>query len=269
MPLKRQTQGGRAVTSSEAGIAIRSLALRLSSGHRIERHAHPWTQLVYATRGVMSVDTAGGTWVVPPLRAVWVPADLEHGIEMTGSVSMRTLYLRPGLSPALPGGCCVVNVSPLLRELVLHTVDRGYLDESVPTQARLIGVILDQIVGTTAIPLELPLPSDPRARRVADRVRARVASSDSLQALAGGSGASKRTLERLFQSETGMSFGRWRQQLRLLHALRRLAQGISVTTTAQDVGYESTSAFIEMFRRALGTTPGRYFRARRPADPTV
>lgn len=245
----------------ETGIAIRSLALRFSSGHRIEAHEHPWAQLIYATRGVMTVDTEDGTWVVPPQRAVWVPANVEHEIESTGPVSMRTLYLRPGLSSSLPDACCVVNVSPLLRELVLRTVKLGYLDERIPVQARLVGVLLDQIGEFHAVPLELPLPTDPRARRVADRVRADAAGSRSLTALARGSGASRRTLERLFQKETGMSFGRWRQQLRLLCALRRLAAGVPVTTAALDVGYESTSAFIEMFRRALGTTPGRYFRA--------
>lgn len=253
MSEKRQRAG-----DPEAGIAIRSLALGLSDGQQIEAHQHPWSQLIYATRGVMTVDTDTGTWVVPSARAVWVPADLEHRIETTGAVSMRTLYLRPGLAPA-PDECRVVDVSPLLRELVREVVRLGYLDEAVPVHARLIGVILDQIVEIPVIPLSLPLPTDPRARRVADRVRADPAESHPLEVLARGSGAGKRTLERLFSRETGMSFGRWRQQVRLLHALRRLAAGDSVTRVGLDVGYDSTSAFIEMFRRALGTTPGRYF----------
>ncbi len=207
----------------------------------------------------MTVETSEGSWVVPAQRALWVPGGVEHEIEAAGAVSMRTLYLRPDISPPALTRCRVVHVSPLLRELVLHVVSLGYLDEDVPPHARLVAVIVDQLTEIRQVPLELSLPSDPRARRVADRVRAEPASHAPLAELARGAGASPRTLERLFQTETGMSFGRWRQQVRLLHALRRLADGASVTTAALDVGYDSTSAFIAMFKRALGTTPGKYY----------
>ena len=247
----------------EASLAIRSLALRLPRGHCIGSHSHAWPQLIYATAGVMTVRASGGTWVVPPQRAVWVPAGSRHEIEITGRVAMRTLYLRPGIAAGLPRRCFVVNVSPLLRELVLHIVALGMLDEANPEHARLVGVVVDQITRTDAAPLELRLPVDPRARRIADRICASPAraadGSDSLCALAQGSGASRRTLERIFVEQTGMSFGRWRQQVRLLHALRALADGSTVTQAGLDVGYESTSAFIAMFKRVLGTTPGRYY----------
>ena len=178
---------------------------------------------------------------------------------MLGAVSMRTLYLKARLSRSLPKECCVVNVSPLLRELILHTVDHGMLDRNVPSQKRLIGVILDHLQTLHTIPLKLPMPVDGRALRVAELLRENPGDTRSLDQISKQAGASKRTIERLFQSETEMSVGKWRQQLRLLHALRLLAAGDAVTTVALEVGYESTSAFISVFKSALGTTPGRYY----------
>ena len=255
MPRNRQP----AASPPEADIAIRSLALTVPSGFHIPTHTHDWAQLIYATSGVMSVQTGAGTWVVPSQRAVWVPADAEHAIDATGVVAMRTLYFRPGMVPSQPDSCVVMNVSPLLRELVLETVRIGQLYETRATEARLAMVLVDQLVRTPEVPLDLHQPKDPRARRVADRVCARPADPASLEDLERGSGASPRTLERLFRREVGMTFGRWRQQVRLLRALHLLAEGAPVTAVALDVGYDSASAFIAMFKRTLGKTPRRYF----------
>lgn len=243
----------------EDGLDIRSLASGYSQGFVIDSHRHEWNQLVYAIRGVMTVNTATSSWVVPSHRAVWVPAGVEHEIEMVGAVSLRTLYVKAGLSRSLPKHCCVVNVSPLLRELILRTIQIGMLDRNVPAQKRLTGVILDQLETLRTVPLKLPMPRDARALRVVEVVRANPAEGNSLDHLAGKIGASKRTIERLFLSETEMTFGRWRQQFRLLHALRLLAAGESVTSVAFAVGYDSTSAFISTFKIALGITPGRYY----------
>lgn len=253
MPKKRQER------DPEEGIDIRSLASGFSPGFVIHPHIHDWHQLVYATRGVMTVNTANSSWVVPSHRAVWVPASVEHEIEMVGAVSLRTLYVKAGLSTSLPNQCCVVNVSPLLRELIVHTVRMGMLNRFVPAQKRLIGVILDQLEALRTVPLKLPMPHDARALRVAQLVRTNPAENKSLDQLSNNIGASKRTIERLFLSETEMTFGKWRQQFRLLHALRLLAAGENVTTAALEVGYDSTSAFIYAFKTALGTTPGRYY----------
>ena len=171
------------------------------------------------------MHTAQGEWVVPPNRAVWVPAGVEHGIEMTGTVFVQTLYLATTISVTLPGRCCAVNVSPLLRELILHTITLGMLDQSVPERARLIGFLADQLSTLPSIPLQLPLPSDERARRAATWMRAHPDDSGSIKQMSKRVSTSVRTLERLFQKETGMTFGKWRQQLRLLHALRLLAAG--------------------------------------------
>lgn len=257
MPQKRLASNGD--TDSEDRFQIRTLALNLPNGHAIHSHFHEWHQLIYASRGVMTVNTTSGTWVVPSKRAVWVPAGIDHEIRMTGAVWMRTLYLSPKLKASLPGHCHVIDVSPLLRELILHTIDIGMLDRDVPGQRRLIGVIVDQLNSVAAVPLKLPMPSDSRALRIAEALRESPGDTTSLSHLSKQSGASKRTIERLFQTETEMSFGKWRQQLRLLHALRLLALGESVTGAALEVGYDSTSAFISAFKTVLGTTPGRYY----------
>jgi AraC-like DNA-binding protein len=258
-PMSRERQPQRPPLD-EDGITIRSLALRFPSGHEVAPHAHPWGQLVYATEGVMTVTTPVGDWVVPPSRAAWVPADTEHSIRATDRVHLRTLYVRPDLTGTLPRDCRVLAVSALLRELILATLESGYLHERIPEQARLAGVLLDRVRVTDEVPLQLPWPTDPRARRVAERAQADLADGTPLAGLADGSGASVRTLERLFVRDTRMTFGRWRQQARLLQALRLLAAGESVTSAGLSVGFASTSAFVAMFRRALGKTPGRWFR---------
>ena len=243
----------------EDSLDIRSLAGETSTAHTIHKHSHDWHQLIYPSRGVMTVNTATGSWVVPSRRAVWVPAGIEHEVELPGPVSMLSLYLRAGISDLMPKDCCVVNVPPLLRELILRTLEIGMLSRNVPSHKHLIDIILDQFQALPAAPLKLPMPIDTRALRVAEIVRANPGDAESLEHLARRIGASKRTIERLFQTETEMTFGKWRQQLRMLHALRLLAAGESVTRAALEVGYDSTSAFISAFKIAVGTTPGRYY----------
>jgi AraC-like DNA-binding protein len=249
---------------------IRTLAATYSPGHVIFPHSHDWHQLLYASEGVMTIHTASGSWVVPPHRAVWIPAKVQHSLQMSGTVSMRTLYLHVGLSKALPTDCCTVNVPPLLRELILEAVARQTLKRSSPSEARLIGVILDQIEALPAAPLQLPMPRDIRASKVAELLKANPAEPASLEQISRQAGASPRTIERLFRSETNMGFAKWRQRLRLLHALRLLAAGEPVTNVALESGYDSPSAFISMFRRELGTTPSRYHdKAQREAPSAV
>lgn len=240
---------------------LRVLSWEYPSGERLAQHHHGWHQLIYAVAGVMTVETASGTWVVPANRAVWVPARVVHGIVMSGSVSMRTLYFSPRLLGTFPGACRVVAVTPLLRELVLHAVEREGLDRRRAVDRHLLDVLIDQVTTLPADPLRILHPSEPRAARVARQVVDRPGERATLQVLAKLSGASKRTVERAFVRETGMSFGRWRQQVRLIYALQLLAAGQPVTSVALEVGYDSVSAFVSLFRKLLGTTPGRYFSA--------
>jgi len=247
---------------AEQPFLVRSLAAGYLSGAFLEQHSHDWVQLVYASEGVMSVQTDDGTWIVPPNRGVWIPARIGHSIAMSGKVAMRTLYFLPRMVKALPQRCSVIEVSPLLRELILRAVAMGPLRGDVPEHRRLVDFMLDQLRVLPALPLELPMPRDPRALRIAVRIRDHPGDRATLAELAKAAGASLRTLERVFQADTRMTLGRWRQQARLLYAVRMLASGESVTATALEVGYDSTSAFIEAFSAVLGATPGRYYKTR-------
>lgn len=231
------------------------------AGHVVAPHFHDRDQLVYASRGVMTVRSRHETWVVPTHRAVWIPARFPHDITMSGLVAMRALYLKPRFARSLPRCCCVVNVSPLLRELILHACTLGALRRSVSYQRHLVDAIIDQLKRIPSVPLQLPLPSDARARRIAALLLADPSERRPLRHLGDHVGASARTLERLFQQDVGMSPGKWRQQLRLMQALRLLAEGVKVTEAALGAGYSTPSAFISMFRRALGTTPASYFKS--------
>jgi len=245
---------------AQKSFLARSLAAGYQPGAVLERHSHDWVQLVYASEGVMSVHTDEGTWVVPPNRGVWIPARVGHSIAMSGRVSMRTIYFPPRMVESLPQRCCVIEVSPLLRELILRAVAMGPLRSDVPEHRRLVEFMLDLLRILPTLPLELPMPRDSRALRVAIRIRDNPGERATLASLAKAAGASHRTLERVFEADTAMTIGRWRQQARLLLAVRMLAGGESVTATALEVGYDSTSAFIEAFASVLGATPGRYYK---------
>lgn len=173
-------------------------------------------------------------------------------------MSVRTLYFAQGVATGLPRQCRIVNISSLLRELILHASRRGALDRRTPTDARVIDVLLDQLTTVADVPLQLPTPRDARAVRLASLLRARPAHAGSVTKLAREIGASRRTIERLFLRETKMTVGEWRRRARLLHAVRRLGEGEAVTSAALEAGYSSVSAFIAVFKKEFGTTPGRY-----------
>jgi AraC-like DNA-binding protein/quercetin dioxygenase-like cupin family protein len=240
---------------------ITTLTHDYAAGRVIPLHFHDRDQLVYASRGVMTVRTSDGTWVVPTYRAVWIPATVHHTITMSGTVAMRTLYFKPRLAKALPRDCCVVNVSPLLKELILHACAFVSLRKTIPWQSHLIEVIIDQLETIQMVPLQLPNPTDPRALRIARALLTDPSESRPLRQLCKVAGAGKRTVERLFQEDVGITFGKWRQQLRLMRAMQLLAEGKKVTHAALEAGYSTPSAFISMFRKTLGTTPAVYFRA--------
>jgi len=235
-----------------------SVSADFAHGHVIIEHSHPEDQLLFASSGVMTLRTKQGVWVVPPLRAVWIPADTPHTVEMSGPVSMRTLYFLPRLCRKFSEKCFVMNVSTLLRELILHACQFKRLSKKPLAERRIIEIIVDQLKAVDSIPLQLPHPTDARAMRVVKALLADPGDQRDLEKLCADCGASKRTIQRVFLEETKMNFGKWRQQLRLLHGLQLLASGEKVTAAALEAGYRSPSAFISMFRKQLGTTPMRY-----------
>ena len=228
-------------------------------GYELAEHCHPSAQLIYAASGVMTVATERGRWVVPPLRAVWVPPCVTHAVRMSGEVRVRTLYLDPTILRDPPRACCVVNVSPLLRELILRVMEFPQPYPLDGPEARIAAVVVDEIQIWHVAPLHLPAPCDPRLLVITSELTRNPADRRTLTQWSRTCGASVRTLARLFERETGLSFARWRQQARLLRALELLALGEAVTSVAFDLGYESLSAFISMFRQSLGATPAKYF----------
>jgi AraC-like DNA-binding protein/quercetin dioxygenase-like cupin family protein len=246
------------------GFPVRGLAVTYPDGYVLDRHSHPWAQLVYACSGAMRVSTPDTAWLVPPTRAIWVPGGTPHEIRMRGRVAMRTLYLAPTEGDERLAACRAIEVAPLLRELILHIVNIGMLDVDDPGHARLEGLLTDLLAAGETPPLELPLPVDARARAFADRLLDDPASDTTLADRARGSGASLRTLQRLFLAGTGLSLETWRSRARMQQAVVSLSGGAPITAVALAAGYQSASAFIAAFKRTFGVAPGRW---RRGIDP--
>lgn len=241
-----------------ASAQLTTLSYDFVDGYTVAEHFHNEAQLVFASKGVMTIRTEHGIWVVPPLRAVWIPPREIHSITMCGAVLMRTLYFIPKVAKTIPKECFVLNVSPLFRELILHACTKQAWKTRIAKERRILEILLDQLKSSPTIPLQLPQPRDSRAARVVDMLIRDPSDPRTLGELCKGVGGSKRTIERAFLADTGMTFGKWRQQLRLLHGMRLLAAGAKVTTAALESGYNSTSAFISIFKKALGHTPLHY-----------
>lgn len=249
----------RHTVADEPFFLARSLAAEHEAGDSTGRHSHGWGQLIYCSRGVMSVWTATGSWVAPPHWAIWAPAGVAHDIRFAAASSLRTLYLRADMAMGLPGDCVAMTVSPLLRELILRTLELGMLDERQPAHRAMADLILAELARHDAPPFDLPLPASAATLAAAERMRGPGGADLGVGALAREAGVGARTLERRFQAETGLSIASWGRQARLLRALESLAAGAPVKQAAEDAGYRSASAFVAAFRAAFGQTPGRYF----------
>ncbi|MDH4569371.1 helix-turn-helix transcriptional regulator [Pseudomonas sp. BN414] len=236
---------------------LSAVARDYQDGAHVELHRHDEAQFLYAARGLMRLVTAAGAWVIPPTQAVWIPPGVEHQIFMAGQVQMRTLFIDAGAAPASLDGCCVLAVSPLLRELILRAVQLEAMDAD---EHRLLvqRLVLHEIAALEHMPLHLPVPEDRRLRAICLALLKAPEQDRTLEDWGLEVGASSRTLARLFARELGMSFNDWRQQLRLTEALPRLLSGQSVQKVAVDLGYGSGRAFSAMFRRLLGKNPREY-----------
>ncbi|WP_080404065.1 AraC family transcriptional regulator [Burkholderia ubonensis] len=238
---------------------VSAMAASYPHGTWIAPHRHRRAQLLYAIEGVMHVQSDGASWIVPPTRGVWLEAGLDHTVQMSGNVEMRTVFVEPGAVEHLPGRSCVVEVHPLLRELILAAVDVPLDHAPGSRHDHLMRLLLAEVTAAPLLPLYLPWPHDARLRTICDAL---VAAPDDLRTVAewaGIAGISVRTLHRGFQRETGLGFRRWREQARLLLALKRLAHGEKVLTVAMDHGYSSQSAFSAMFKRHFGVPPSAFY----------
>jgi AraC-like DNA-binding protein len=231
----------------------------MAAGAAFSWHDHGDHQLAWAPSGVLTVVTEAATWVLPPTRALWIPAGLRHETRASGPATMQTLYIRPDRCPVGWTAPTPVAATPLLAELI------GYLDRQALGPARrerAEAVLTDLLEPVARSTIEVRLPADERARDVARALAADPADRRTLGQWGREVGASERTLARAFLGGTGVPFGRWRTMLRLQAALPALAAGQPVGNVARQVGYESTSAFVAAFRQETGLTPAAYFRTR-------
>lgn len=226
----------------------------------IDYHEHRRGQLIYAYAGSILVTAEGGSWVVPPQRAVWVPPRVRHCMQAVGRTELRTLYFDPECTPLASTACCVISISPLLRELIASIVKMPVDYEAGGRDGLVVELLFHEIKPLHIEPLHLPMPADGRIARICQWIIDNPAAETSVTSWSKVVGASERTIIRLFPEETGMTFTRWRQQARLLAAVQMLANGRPVTEIAVELGYDSPSAFSAMFRKALGSSPSEYFR---------
>jgi AraC-like DNA-binding protein len=231
----------------------------------MELHRHAKGQVLLVQRGALSCEVEGGLWIVPPRSAVWIPGGALHAVKVTGALEGYAAFVDPNVDARLPEACCAVAVTPLLRELLVRSASLPAFYEEGGANSRLVAVLLDELACAQVEDLHLPMPVDARLRRMVDLMMASPADRATIDTWAKRAGMSERTMARLIRHETGMSFGRWRQQLSVMLAVKWLAGGASIQQVSADLGYESVPSFVTMFRKALGASPGRYMAERHSA----
>ncbi len=224
------------------------------------RHSHPWVQFSYAISGVLEVQTAQGRFIAPPQRAVWIPAGIKHRVYCATHTQVRSLYIDNQVLSDPPSNCRVVEVTPLLKELIRAFGELPVEYDENSAEGRLAAVLLDQLTHAPDMGLMLPLPADKRLQKIVTQLQKHPDATDTLNQWAQRLQLSEKTLSRLFVQQTGLTFRLWRRRLRLLHALPLLEQKQTVTEVALACGYESTSAFIAAFGEHFGSTPGEFFK---------
>ncbi|NDW00208.1 helix-turn-helix transcriptional regulator [Salipiger sp. PrR002] len=243
------------------GAAVIATANEYPAHLEFPEHRHARAQLLYASRGVVTVNTPAGSWVMPPQRAVWLPPDTPHSARTNGRVSMRSIYIAPELAATLdhPGTCCVVEVSELLRALLRASADMPLTYPEHSRYGRIAQLMLDELNFNQITPLNAPLPQHPKLRAICADIMRRPGQRVSIDDVADRMGVSRSSLTRLFRTETGLSFGIWLQQARMLEALRNIADGQPLAHVALDCGFANQSAFTTCFRKILGMPPSQYF----------
>jgi AraC-like DNA-binding protein len=257
------TQGPGPTCERPVSLWARDLPADVSVG----AHSHAWGQLTYAHNGMMRVSAEGpdqrkNAWIVPPQRAIWIAPHVVHEVTMLEAACLSPLRIHASRDPFRGEACRVVEVSGLLRELIAALETGGRPRE--PGRAHLLGeLILDELARAPSRPIRVPLPRDKRLKGLCEALIDAPGDTRTLAGWARAAGASERTLARLFARELGMSFGQWRQQVRLAHGASLIARGMPLWQVAQQLGYASQSAFTAMFRKTFGSTPSAFFTGER------
>ncbi len=234
----------------------------VTRGYDTGFHRHRKAQCVMAVSGVLTCEAEGGIWIVPPRAAMWIPPGVEHRITLAGSVEGYNAFVEPAAARGLPSTCCTIAATPLLQELLVRTAQYPTVVPEGGMESRVASLLLEEIAIAEVGGTHLPMPKDERLRAVFRSIVESPADRRTLAAWAKRHAMSERTFARLVVAETGMSFGRWRQQLGIILAIQRMAEGASVQQVAGGLGYESVGSFVTMFRKALGSSPARYMTQR-------
>ncbi len=255
-------------THGQSGFQAKSLARpvvarvsEMPENYLVEQHQHPWGQLAYCSRGIMKVEVPGASFIIPPKRALWLPKFTPHTVSTKFGLSFRSLYIDNSLSGALPEKTEALTVNNLLRELILSVAEWQEDYELTEQKQRHIEFLLDQLDQAQKAPLSLNMPGDKRLVKITNYISEHPGDNTSLQTWSETVGATPRTINRLFQKETNMGFIEWRQRLRILFSLERIEKGDKISNVALDLGYESDSAFISMFKKHMAVSPKQYFKS--------
>lgn len=235
---------------------VRLIARDLKSADVLKWHSHPWGQFTWAIDGVIRVSVDRRAWVVPPSRGIWVSAGLVHEVAVLENARLRTLHIHAAIAPFCVQECLVLDVSPLLRELMLAL---ACAVSSTTRETHLSTMLLNELGHASRIPMGITLPADRRLRKLCESLIADPSLTLTLKEWAQSVGASERTLARVFQQDVGMGFVQWRQQIRIMHAAVMIAQGHPLSVVSAELGYASQSAFSAMFKKAFGQSPSGFF----------
>jgi len=229
-----------------------------SHGHIEEWHSHDRIQLIHTLSGVIRVQTVEGTWVTPPGRGVWIPANTLHALLISGEVQAYGVFIEPNIRPNLVNECRVVTIAPLLKELIRHAMQIQNSIQPQSREERLLELILDELELLPVLPFNLPQPQSAKLQRLCTEIRKDLSYTWTIEHSAQFLHISAKTLTRHFQKETGMHFSYWVRQARLMQAMIDLVMDKSIFNVALDLGYDSASAFSAMFKRETSLTPSEY-----------
>jgi AraC-like DNA-binding protein len=237
---------------------LTALARNEATGCYVAPHSHPRGQLLYATSGLMRAATDTGIWLLPPQRGLWIPAGVVHDQRMLSPTTMRTIYIEPATAARIGDTCRTIEISPLLRELILALLDQPTEYSLNEKNGHIVALILLELEAARTIKLDIPWPKDRRILMMCEAILAAPDTPMSLDYWAEKVGGSSRTLIRLFIKETGLTFRHWVQQVRLAEALHRIENGEAIANVAYALGFASPSAFAAMFRKTMGQSPTDY-----------
>lgn len=257
MDCVRDEHGLIRLSRTQRGVSIRSRAYAQSATSGA--HTHSCTQLGVCRGKALSFRVGPRLWMIPPGAAFYAPAGVVHEVQANTSFEVESLFFA-AQDRSTPGFAGIVPAKPLLTELVCYLVQAGNDDTRPHAIDEAIALVYELLEVKSALPVQLPMPTDRRLLRIANGLIENPMDRRSLDEWADAAGASARSVTRLFPRETGMTFREWHQTLRLTEGIRRLMEGASVIAAAAEVGYESSGAFIAMFKRVTGMTPGRYMR---------